>query len=876
MKKTIYLLFTFALTFVFQDLSAQYVSLLAGGTGTGTANGITIAAKFNAPSDLCVNSIGQIFIVDRNNNVIRKIDEYGVSSVFAGSGTPGFANGTGTSASFNFPIGICIDASDNLYVADFGNNRIRQITPSQVVSTWAGTGAYGSTNGAASSATFQGPSGLCFDGSGNMFITEYSGNRVRKLSSGVVSNFATGIFNPWDICMGSGGNLFVTNMGTDQVHKITPAGVVSVFAGSGSTGNLDGVGTAASFNDLAGICYNGTSLFVADASNNLIREISSTGLVSTYAGNGTAALVNGIGTTASFNSPNSVAFDQFGNLLVADALNHAIRSICISATPTFTTNISNDNFCLGSATTFSANGSNSWFNFGWTNGIVNGTAYTPSVAGVYTATVVGLSYTNGCTNQNTVTYTVNSTPTVSVSNGTICSGNSFTISPTGATSYTYSSGGAIVSPTATSVYSVTGSNGVCAQTKTLNVTVNQLPVLSGAASSTLCSGNWYQFAATGATSYTFASTTSTLNATTSNTFFATTNSITPTSSITYTVTGNISGGCVSNPIITNITVNTTPTITANNGTICAGSSFTINPSGATSYTYSGGSAVVAPTTNTTYVITGANGNCSSTKNVTVTVNPLPATYINSGSPNFTQCAGTNVEVQTMAANPAFYSTINGVQTTINSSYNYTVDATYTQTYTTVVTNTITGCSKTLATFTVTVPSATLDVNSSNANLCSGQSAVLTVSASAGSTSVNQITWYPGPFGLGSSSVSVNPTSTTVYTVTAQDQSGYGCNFSAIITQSVSTCTGIEEATTNNLISIYPNPANDFIIVDFSTTLESMDNKIVYVINALGEIVVTEKIISNHTTLKTENLASGIYFVKLEGKNSSAIKKFIKQ
>lgn len=250
--------------------------------------------------------------------------------------------------------------------------------------------------------------------------------------------------------------------------------------------------------------------------------------------------------------------------------------------------------------------------------------------------------------------------------------------------------------------------------------------------------------------------------------------------------------------------------------------------------------MVAPTTNTTYVITGANGNCSSTKNVTVTVNPLPATYINSGSPNFTQCAGTNVEVQTMAANPAFYSTINGVQTNINSSYNYTVDATYTQTYTTVVTNTITGCSKTLATFTVTVPSATLDVNSSNANLCSGQSAVLTVSASAGSTSVNQITWYPGPFGLGSSSVSVNPTSTTVYTVTAQDQSGYGCNFSAIITQSVSTCTGIEEATTNNLISIYPNPANDFIIVDFSTTLESMDNKIVYVINALGEIVVTEK------------------------------------
>jgi len=521
-------------------------------------------------------------------------------------------------------------------------------------------------------------------------------------------------------------------------------------------------------------------------------------------------------------------------------------TVQVSASPTIT--ISNATVCAGSSFTINPTGATS-YTYSGGSAIVSPTATT-----VYT-----VSGSNGtCSSSKTFTLTTTAGPSITVNNGTICAGNSFTINPSGATSYTYSGGSAIVSPTVTSNYVVTGSNGGCSSSKTVTVNVNNAPVVS-ASNGTICSGSSFSLSPTGANTYTVSGGSSVVS---------------PTITTSYTVSGTSAQGCVSQaPYIATVSVNATPTITASNGTICVGSSFTINPSGATSYTYSGGSAVVAPTTNTTYVVTGANGNCSSTKNVIVTVNPLPATYINSGSPNFTHCAGTNVEIQTMAANPAFYSTINGVQTTINSSYNYTVDATYTQTYTTVVTNTITGCSKTLATFTVTVPSATIVAVTNNTNLCVGQSAVLTASTVAGGVSLHPFTWYPGSFGIGSSSVSVNPTVTTVYTVSAQDQSGYGCNFSTTITQNVSTCTGIEEATANNLVSIYPNPANDFI------TVQLMDETIgatIQILNALGEIVLTENATTNGTLLKTDNLTNGIYFVKVESKNGKAIRKFIKQ
>jgi hypothetical protein len=159
----------------------------------------------------------------------------------------------------------------------------------------------------------------------------------------------------------------------------------------------------------------------------------------------------------------------------------------------------------------------------------------------------------------------------------------------------------------------------------------------------------------------------------------------------------------------------------------------------------------------------------------------------------------------------------------------------------------------------TIP--TLTVATSNTLLCSGQQATITASG-ATSYSLNNVS---------SPAVSIiSPTTTTTYTIVG---SNVGCPVTAVtITQSVSTCTGIEEATNNNLVSIYPNPANDFIAVAVAETIEGAT---IHIINALGEIVVTETVVSTSTTLNTENLTNGIYFVKVESKNSSAIKKFIK-
>jgi hypothetical protein len=344
-------------------------------------------------------------------------------------------------------------------------------------------------------------------------------------------------------------------------------------------------------------------------------------------------------------------------------------------------------------------------------------------------------------------------------------------------------------------------------------------------------------------------------------------SLYPTSTTVYTINGTSAQGCL-NPLPVSATVNVSsnPTITASNGTICSGSFFTINPSGATSYTYSGGgSAVVSPTTNTTYVVTGSNGVCSSTKNVTVTVNPLPNSSINIQNQPYCPNAVTNIGFVINSVTVA----VNGSPAAQDQFFNYTYSAATTQTLNFVYTNTLTGCTRTQTPIVYNVLSNTITISSSAANpICSGQSAILT--ASVAGTPAN-LAWSNAPvFG---NTTTITPTITTTYTISGQDQAGYGCNYSATYTQSVTTCTGIEEATHNNLVSIYPNPANDFMTV--SLAAESTDATTIYIINALGETVLTEKATSSNTTLNTSNLTSGIYFIKVESKNSSAIKKFIK-
>lgn len=212
-------------------------------------------------------------------------------STLAGSPAGGFANGNGNAALFSSPQGVVTDANGNVYVADGFNNVIRKITPSGDVSTYAGDGNAGYTDGAAATAEFYAPQSLAIDGQGNIFVAD---------------------------------------IGNDIIRKISVAGVVSTYAGNRIHGYVNGVDSVAEFNNPQGICVDANgNLYVADRGNNLIRKISTSGVVSTLAGyyGYPAGLYNATGTAAIFNVPNSVAVDSKGNVYVADLKNYCVRKI---------------------------------------------------------------------------------------------------------------------------------------------------------------------------------------------------------------------------------------------------------------------------------------------------------------------------------------------------------------------------------------------------------------------------------------------------------------------------------------------------------------------------------------------------------------------
>ncbi len=325
------------------------VTTFAGTVGsTGTTDGTGTASRFNTPSDIEIDSGGNLFVTDYLNHTIRKITSAGVVTTLAGTaGSSGTTDGIGTAARFNRPTGIKIDSSGNLFVTDTLNQTIRKITSAGVVTTFAGTaGTSGTTDGTGTAARFNSPSGIEIDSSGNLFISDYANDTIRKITTaGVVTTFAgtagtsgttdgTGTaarFNrPSGIEIDSSGNLFVTDTSNHTIRKITSAGVVTTFAGTaGSSGTTDGTGTAARFNSPSDIEIDASgNLYVADLLNHTLRKITSAGVVTTFAGTaGTSGTIDGTGTTARFNTPLGIKIDSSGNLFVADSLNHIIRKI---------------------------------------------------------------------------------------------------------------------------------------------------------------------------------------------------------------------------------------------------------------------------------------------------------------------------------------------------------------------------------------------------------------------------------------------------------------------------------------------------------------------------------------------------------------------
>jgi hypothetical protein len=353
---------SYAQTYAFRNVAGN-------ATTNGGMDGTNGNAQLYAPSGAAVDSQGNLYVADQFNCTIRKITPVGtnwVVTTIAGSVqiSGPLRDGTNSSALFNFPTGIAVDPSSNLFVADQYNYAIRKVTPltgttNWVVTTIAGQGPTklpGFADGTNASAFFNQPSGLAVDGNSNVFVADQYNNAIRKISpvpgttNWVVTTIAgqgpdtNGVANgtntaaqfnaPSGIAMDSSGNLFVADQFNNEIRKMTPSGtnwIVTTIAGQGpgKTGFTDGTNTAL-FNHPTGLAVdtNG-NVYVADEQNNTIRKLTPFGtnwLTTTIGGHALkSGTNNGSGTNDLFYSPFSLAVDGKGSVFVADMYNNTIR-----------------------------------------------------------------------------------------------------------------------------------------------------------------------------------------------------------------------------------------------------------------------------------------------------------------------------------------------------------------------------------------------------------------------------------------------------------------------------------------------------------------------------------------------------------------------
>ncbi|MCG6146519.1 SMP-30/gluconolactonase/LRE family protein [Leptospira bandrabouensis] len=269
--------------------SAGIVSTFAGNASVAGSNvdGVGSSARFNSPSDICIDSQGTLYVADTNNQTIRKINASAEVTTIAGfASSAGFQNGNGTNSRFYLPEGITIDINGNLYVADTANSRIRKIAPNGDVTTLAGS-SQGYSEGSGTSALFDRPKSIFFDNSGFLLISDTSNRLIRKLTLDGLSSKLAGRY----------GSQQFDNEGNASTASISPYGITSI----------------------QGVIYFISPSSVVKIENNIISNLVGDGLV--------LGSRDGIGSFARFNRPRGIVIDSRGNIFVSDTNNHTIRKI---------------------------------------------------------------------------------------------------------------------------------------------------------------------------------------------------------------------------------------------------------------------------------------------------------------------------------------------------------------------------------------------------------------------------------------------------------------------------------------------------------------------------------------------------------------------
>ena len=540
----------------------------------------------------------------------------------------------------------------------------------------------------------------------------------------------------------------------DSVSLSSYAGLNSVYlrfesvSGYGNNVYLDNINVAttsistptASFNGPTTACVNQAVTFT-----------------NTSTGNPTSYTWTTTGATAATSTATNAAFTftatgvRTVTLVASNGTSSSTTTRTITINPTPTVAVTSASICAGTSTVLTASGANT---YSWSTGATTASiTVSPNTTTNYT--IVGTN-TIGCSQTKTTSVFVNGTPTVSVNSATICTGTSATLTASGATSYSWSTNSTnatiVVTPPSNTTYTIRGTNAAgCSQTKTTSVIVTSSPSVT-VNSATICVGNSTILSASGANTYTW--NTGALSSTLS---------INPSSTTVYTVTGKLTGCAAISINTATVTVNATPSVAVSSASVCSGTSTVLTASGANTYSWSTGATSstisVSPTSNTTYTVRGTNSfGCAQTKTTTVIINASPTVAVTSA----TICSGSSANLT--ASGASTYSWNTG-----STNASITVSPTSNTSYTVKGTNTL-GCSQTKTVSVNVISSPTISVNS--ATICEGSNTTLTASG------VSSYTWNTGS---NNPSISVSPSSTTIYTVIGMSNE---CNTSVSKTTTV--------------------------------------------------------------------------------------------
>ncbi|HUA63908.1 MAG TPA: hypothetical protein VML19_34490 [Verrucomicrobiae bacterium] len=324
---------------------------------------LALRAEFNHPADVALDTNGNIYIADTSNGLIREVTvSTGIINVFAGStSTLGYSgdNGPATSAGLIEPYAIAIDGSNNVYIAEREDGRIRVVaskTGNIYTAVGNGTLGFSGDGSSANNAELNVPSGVAVDSGGAVYIADSGNNRIRKSTSNTNGTISTIAGNGGMSYSGDGGaatkaqlyasqgvavdasnNFYIADTGNHVVRKVTAAGTIATIAGNGTAGfgGDNGTGTSAQLNAPQGVVVDAAgNIYLADTGNSRVRKITPAGTISTYAGSGTAGFGGdgGAATSAQLNLPIGLALDSGGNLYIADYGNNVVRKVTSGGT----------------------------------------------------------------------------------------------------------------------------------------------------------------------------------------------------------------------------------------------------------------------------------------------------------------------------------------------------------------------------------------------------------------------------------------------------------------------------------------------------------------------------------------------------------------